>query len=234
MILYNEIWVLVRYHRWERFCITPKEPIVVSIVQEFYASFREKGSKRPYGYIWEDIIVRGEEVHVTLREICEFYNVSYYEAGEVDIHRPMDISQHETLYKQLEGWGFLPSPNDSAMQKGWEFRWKQTRLKTIKKVEDARPDIFEKEEDIKSSGKDYGKKSLIYKIDDKMDTGNGPSGTRGSEKDNRSEKEDNEEGEDTKRDSQKEEDDDYEAPLEATYRARGKLPWRGQSPHFDD
>ncbi|MBA0855845.1 hypothetical protein Goshw_019979, partial [Gossypium schwendimanii] len=171
--------------------------------QEFYASVREKESKRPHGYIWEDITVRGEEVHVTLREICKFYNVSYYEAGfldnidldnfkdinmdnivnyltkgrgernhrsdtefpskfnqeimfptakmwmqflctkitpamnisnvntfraifvvwnsvgKVDMHRSMDISQHEMLYKQLEGWGFLPSPNDSAMQKGW-------------------------------------------------------------------------------------------------------------------
>ncbi|MBA0682289.1 hypothetical protein Goari_024019 [Gossypium aridum] len=121
----------------------------------------------------------------------------------------MDISQHEMLYKELEGWGFLPSPNDSAMQKGWGSNGNK------QKVEDARPDIFEKEKDIKSSGKDYGKQNLIYKIDDKMDIGNGPSGTRGSEMDDRSEKEHKEEEEDTKQDSQKEEDDDYEVVFQS-------------------
>ncbi|MBA0577187.1 hypothetical protein Golob_027394 [Gossypium lobatum] len=33
---------------------------------------------RLYDEIWETITVRGNEVRVTLREICEFYNVSYY------------------------------------------------------------------------------------------------------------------------------------------------------------
>ncbi|MBA0787303.1 hypothetical protein Gotri_024881 [Gossypium trilobum] len=144
MILCKETWVLVRYHRWERFCITLKKPTIISVVQEFYASFRYQESRRSCDAIWETIMVMGKKMHVTPREICEFYNVPYYETdflnntnltnfkdidmdnianylteGRVDTHRSMDLSQYKALYKQPKVWGFLPSPSNGAVQKGW-------------------------------------------------------------------------------------------------------------------
>ncbi|KAK5770927.1 hypothetical protein PVK06_047091 [Gossypium arboreum] len=63
MILYKEIWLLVWYHRWERFCVTPKENAVIPIVQEFYAIFRDQETRRLYAAIWETIIERRKEEH---------------------------------------------------------------------------------------------------------------------------------------------------------------------------
>ncbi|KAK5845501.1 hypothetical protein PVK06_001691 [Gossypium arboreum] len=58
MLLCKEIWALVRYHRWGYFGKNLKEPIVVPIVHEFYASFRDQESSRPYDAICEIVIVR--------------------------------------------------------------------------------------------------------------------------------------------------------------------------------
>ncbi|MBA0791072.1 hypothetical protein Gohar_015672 [Gossypium harknessii] len=66
MALCKEIWTLVKYHRWERFCVTPKENTVIPVVQEFYASFRDQEMRKMQGEIWDTITVRGEE-HVELQ-----------------------------------------------------------------------------------------------------------------------------------------------------------------------
>ncbi|KAK5811737.1 hypothetical protein PVK06_027100 [Gossypium arboreum] len=44
MVLGKEIWPLVRYHTWGYFSVTLKDPAIIPIVQEFYASFRGRGS----------------------------------------------------------------------------------------------------------------------------------------------------------------------------------------------
>ncbi|MBA0694248.1 hypothetical protein Goari_004564 [Gossypium aridum] len=70
MVLCQEVWPLVRYHRWEHFCMIPKESAVVPIVQEFYESLRDQESKRTEGS-WETVLVRGkeeEEEHVNEEE----------------------------------------------------------------------------------------------------------------------------------------------------------------------
>lgn len=84
MIFCKEIWALVRYYRWERFSVTPKEKNVIPVVQEFYVSFKDQEMMRPYSVIWETVTVRSNVVHVTPWEICDFYNVQYYETNFLD------------------------------------------------------------------------------------------------------------------------------------------------------
>ncbi|MBA0670709.1 hypothetical protein Goklo_029767 [Gossypium klotzschianum] len=47
------------------------ETIIKSVVED-----QESG--RPYDAVWKSITIRGKEVHITHREICEFYNAPYY------------------------------------------------------------------------------------------------------------------------------------------------------------
>lgn len=39
---------------------------------------------RSYDAMWESVTVRGKAVRVTLGEICEFYNLPYYEYDFID------------------------------------------------------------------------------------------------------------------------------------------------------
>ncbi|MBA0788745.1 hypothetical protein Gotri_027985 [Gossypium trilobum] len=57
----------------------PKENVVVPIVQKFYASLQDQESRNIEGLMWDMVLVRGKEVRVTPRIICNFYNASYYE-----------------------------------------------------------------------------------------------------------------------------------------------------------
>ncbi|MBA0825015.1 hypothetical protein Goarm_021640, partial [Gossypium armourianum] len=43
---------------WEYFCVTLKEPAVILVVQEFYASFRYQDSRRLYDAVWETVMLR--------------------------------------------------------------------------------------------------------------------------------------------------------------------------------
>ncbi|MBA0729387.1 hypothetical protein Golax_020570 [Gossypium laxum] len=78
MILCKEIWALVRYHRWECFCVTEKENIIIPIVQEFYASFRDQESRRPFdNEIWENVTINGKkEIHDTSTGTNEVHSSS--------------------------------------------------------------------------------------------------------------------------------------------------------------
>ncbi|MBA0605427.1 hypothetical protein Godav_018008 [Gossypium davidsonii] len=58
MVLYKEIWSLVRYHRWERFYVTSKKNVVIPLVQEFYDALRDEETGRPNSVRWNTIIVR--------------------------------------------------------------------------------------------------------------------------------------------------------------------------------
>ncbi|MBA0723473.1 hypothetical protein Golax_004050, partial [Gossypium laxum] len=51
---------------------------VILVVQEFYASFRDQETRKRQGESWDTVTLRGEEVLITLREICEFYDIPYY------------------------------------------------------------------------------------------------------------------------------------------------------------
>ncbi|MBA0710916.1 hypothetical protein Golax_010168 [Gossypium laxum] len=79
MILCKEIWSIVRYHRWEPFCLIPKENVVIPIVQEFYVPLRDEETRRPHSVRWEMVTVWGKDVSFTPKAICEFYDAPYYE-----------------------------------------------------------------------------------------------------------------------------------------------------------
>ncbi|MBA0803466.1 hypothetical protein Gohar_013675 [Gossypium harknessii] len=48
---YKEIWALVCYHQWEQFCVTSTNNANISVVQEFYASLKDKLIKRGYNAV---------------------------------------------------------------------------------------------------------------------------------------------------------------------------------------
>ncbi|MBA0697825.1 hypothetical protein Goari_021349, partial [Gossypium aridum] len=62
----------------------PKREWRGPIVQEFYASLRDRESRNTKGCMWDMVLVRGKEVRVTPRIIYDFYNAPYYENYFID------------------------------------------------------------------------------------------------------------------------------------------------------
>lgn len=83
MVQCKEVWNLVWYLRREQFCVTPIGTVVTPIVQEFYASLTDHIIGGGYGIESTKVIVR-EEVLIFSKEICEFYNIPYYEEDYVE------------------------------------------------------------------------------------------------------------------------------------------------------
>ncbi|MBA0733151.1 hypothetical protein Gogos_017190 [Gossypium gossypioides] len=103
VIICTKIWLLVRYHRWERFWMIPKDIAVVPIVQEFYASLRDQEFRSTKGHIWETV-----HVEVTPRIICDFYNSPCYEKDfidEIDLEYFQDIDVDNIINFLTEGRG---------------------------------------------------------------------------------------------------------------------------------
>ncbi|MBA0717480.1 hypothetical protein Golax_005294 [Gossypium laxum] len=80
MVLSNEIWSLVRHHRWEHFCTIPKENDVIPLVQEFYAAIRDEETRRPHGVMCKIVMVRGMDVPFSSKKICKYYDAPYYDS----------------------------------------------------------------------------------------------------------------------------------------------------------
>ncbi|KAK5845424.1 hypothetical protein PVK06_001608 [Gossypium arboreum] len=76
----------------ERFYIIPKETTVVSVVQAFYASLRDQEIRKRIN--WETVTVKGEEVPITPRDICEFYDTPFYEK---DFLSSTDLNKFENI-----------------------------------------------------------------------------------------------------------------------------------------
>ncbi|KAK5836336.1 hypothetical protein PVK06_012120 [Gossypium arboreum] len=95
-------------HRWEQFCVTPKENTTILVVQEFYASFRDQDMRRLYDEIWKTVAVKGKEVQVTPQEICEFYNAPYYAKDfldNIDLNTFRIIKKDDILKYLTQGRG---------------------------------------------------------------------------------------------------------------------------------
>ncbi|MBA0761181.1 hypothetical protein Gotri_023862 [Gossypium trilobum] len=43
----------------------PKDSVVVPVVHEFYATLRDQESRNTEGHIWDIVLVRRKNVHVT-------------------------------------------------------------------------------------------------------------------------------------------------------------------------
>ncbi|KAG8489241.1 hypothetical protein CXB51_017257 [Gossypium anomalum] len=114
MVLCKEIWSLVYYHRWERFCIILKKNTIIPIVQEFYTVLKDEGTQRPYGFMWETVTVRGKDVSLTPRAICEFYDAPYYESDflkNIDLINFNDIDMDSIVKYLIENrseWKYRP------------------------------------------------------------------------------------------------------------------------------
>ncbi|KAH1129586.1 hypothetical protein J1N35_000964, partial [Gossypium stocksii] len=76
--------------------------------EEFYVSLWDQESKNAKGHIWDIVPVRGKEVRVTPRIICEFYNAPYYEKyfiSETNLKYFWDIDMDNIINFLTEGRG---------------------------------------------------------------------------------------------------------------------------------
>ncbi|KAG8473207.1 hypothetical protein CXB51_035129 [Gossypium anomalum] len=91
-----------------------KDNVVVPVVQEFYASLRDQESRNIEGHIWDTVPVRGKEVQVSPRIICDFYNATYYGKDfidETDLEYFQDIGMDNIINFLIEGrgkWKYRP------------------------------------------------------------------------------------------------------------------------------
>ncbi|MBA0730646.1 hypothetical protein Golax_026020 [Gossypium laxum] len=93
---------------WEHFWTIHKDITRVLVVQEFYASLQDHETRNTEGHLWESILVRGKEVRVTPRIICDFYNIPYYEndfIDETDLEYFRDIVMDNIIIVLTEGRG---------------------------------------------------------------------------------------------------------------------------------
>ncbi|MFQ6624184.1 hypothetical protein Gotur_003343, partial [Gossypium turneri] len=85
-----------------------KDNVVVSIVQEFYASLWDQESRNIECHMWDIVPVRGKEVGVTPQIICDFYNAPYYEKDfidETDLEHFRDVDMDNIVNFLIEGRG---------------------------------------------------------------------------------------------------------------------------------
>ncbi|MBA0761458.1 hypothetical protein Gotri_024106 [Gossypium trilobum] len=83
-----------------------KDNVVVSIVQEFYASLWDQESRNIECHMWDIVLVRWKEVRVTPRIIYDFYNAPYYEKDfidETDLEYFRDIDMDNIINFLIEG-----------------------------------------------------------------------------------------------------------------------------------
>ncbi|MBA0855049.1 hypothetical protein Goshw_008510 [Gossypium schwendimanii] len=68
------------------------------MVQEFYASFRGQEIQKILS--WDTVTVIGKEVSITLRKICEFYDVPFYSKdffNNIDLDKLEDIDMEDVI-----------------------------------------------------------------------------------------------------------------------------------------
>ncbi|MBA0826302.1 hypothetical protein Goarm_011167, partial [Gossypium armourianum] len=68
----QEIWPSVRYHRWEHFWTISKDNVVVSVVQEFYASLWDQESKNTKGHMSDIVYVQEYFRDIDMDNIINF------------------------------------------------------------------------------------------------------------------------------------------------------------------
>ncbi|MFQ6642690.1 hypothetical protein Gotur_018754 [Gossypium turneri] len=44
---YKGIWEIAIEREWTKFCLSPEEPKIILVVQEFYLALKEREAKRP-------------------------------------------------------------------------------------------------------------------------------------------------------------------------------------------
>ncbi|MBA0765196.1 hypothetical protein Gotri_014445 [Gossypium trilobum] len=125
MILCKEIWSIVQYHRWERFCLIPKENVVISIVQEFYVALRDEETKRPHSVRWEMVTESGLIIQVFARE----NNI------KVSNYLPKIIDPDHSIAN--------PTSREVKMRKEAKMNRRRPQSKTFKREDDDYDETFQ-------------------------------------------------------------------------------------------
>ncbi|MFQ6643392.1 hypothetical protein Gotur_018655, partial [Gossypium turneri] len=91
---------------WINFYLSPEEPIIIFIVQEFYLILKEREAKRPFYDMQSPIKVRGVNVLVTERSIYQFYDAPYYYPNylyKIDLSKFKNVNIEDILIFFAEG-----------------------------------------------------------------------------------------------------------------------------------
>ncbi|MBA0765354.1 hypothetical protein Gotri_014567 [Gossypium trilobum] len=83
---------------FEKYFLKLQETVVNLVVQEFYASFRDQEIRKRLS--WDTVTVRGKEVSITPRKICEFYDVPFYSKdflNNIDLDKLEDIDMEDVI-----------------------------------------------------------------------------------------------------------------------------------------
>ncbi|MBA0711147.1 hypothetical protein Golax_010365 [Gossypium laxum] len=95
--------------------------MVILVVKEFYASFRDQEMRKRQCESWDTITMRGEEVSITLKEICEFYDIPYYGKdflNNTDLNTFEDIEMEDVINYLTQGRVSLKWNNQLKAHKG--------------------------------------------------------------------------------------------------------------------
>ncbi|MBA0872932.1 hypothetical protein Goshw_023668 [Gossypium schwendimanii] len=71
----------VHFHRWDDFCLLPKQPTIIPVVLEFYSNLKLATHDRVY--------VKRKCIDVSLATICEYCGMSSYEEEDLS---PLDLT----------------------------------------------------------------------------------------------------------------------------------------------
>ncbi|MBA0868983.1 hypothetical protein Goshw_021548 [Gossypium schwendimanii] len=108
-----------RFREWDKwskelFYVTPKDNAIIPVVQEFYASFRDQESKRPYDAIWETDSMYTQYVELQRKQIKDW---NQYRKEKMDVPELVKKKTPLTSRRGLEGRNILDLE--------WVIRWMQ-------------------------------------------------------------------------------------------------------------
>ncbi|MBA0626315.1 hypothetical protein Godav_004001 [Gossypium davidsonii] len=106
-------------------CVTSMNNANILVVQEFYVSLKEQMIKRGYYAIITDVEIQGEDVPISLNDICEFYNIPFYEKyfiDSTDLERFQNIDMEDAnmfpvakMWMQFIGARIAPALNEISL-----------------------------------------------------------------------------------------------------------------------
>ncbi|MBA0777634.1 hypothetical protein Gotri_005630 [Gossypium trilobum] len=100
------MWENASEREWTKFCLPAKEPIVIPLVQEFYLALKQKEVTRPFYEMHAVVKVRGVNISVTKRSICQIYDAPYYYRDylyRTDLMEFRNINMEEILQFLMDG-----------------------------------------------------------------------------------------------------------------------------------
>ncbi|MBA0696114.1 hypothetical protein Goari_002698, partial [Gossypium aridum] len=75
------------------FCLPPEEPTIIPVVQELNLALKEREATRPYYELQTSVKVKGVNILLTDRSICQFYDASIWPTADLFDMSPVQAIQ---------------------------------------------------------------------------------------------------------------------------------------------